>query len=190
MAKDSQRLEQEFINAARENTGHDVPEWMAIIGTSGLSKPNEILKWLKERHGLNHLQANFLSGIYLNDGQPVFDYAVLFEKLFAGKADVLPVYRALEQQIQSSFSDVELVPTKTYISIEGKRIFACATMMKSNMRIGLDLGDTPFEGRVQKAKGLGAMPNLTHMIEVNSASEVNAEVLDLLRTAYQRAHNK
>ena len=190
MAKDSQRLEQEFIASAREKTGHDVPEWMAIIGTSGLSKPNEILKWLKEQHGLNHMQANFLSGIYLNDGQPVFDYEVLFDKLFVGKADLLPMYRALEQQVQSNFSDVELVPTKAYISIEGKRIFACATLMKTNMRVGLDLGDMPFEGRVQKAKGLGAMPNLTHMVEVNSAGEVNGEVVDLLRTAYQRTHNK
>lgn len=190
MAKDSQRLEQEFISTAREKTGRGVPEWMAIISTSGLSKPNEILKWLKEQHGLNHLQANFLSGIYLNDGQPVFDYAVLFEKLFAGKADLLPVYQALEQQIQATFSDVELIPTKAYISIEAKRIFACATMMKSSMRLGLDLGDAPFEGRVQKAKGLGAMPNLTHMIEISSASEVDAEVVDLLKAAYQHAHHK
>lgn len=190
MAKDSQRLEQEFIHTARAKTGHDLAEWMAIIGTSGLSKPNEILKWLKDQYGLNHMQANFLSGIYLNDGQPVFDYAVLFEKLFAGKADLLPLYRALEQQVHSSFSDVELIPTKAYISIEGKRIFACATMMKTTMRVGLDLGDMPFEGRVQKAKGLGAMPNLTHMIEVNNADEVNAEVADLLRVAYQRTHAK
>jgi hypothetical protein len=190
MAKDSQRLEQEFISTVHDKTGHDLAEWMAIIGASGLSKPNEILKWLKEQHSLNHMQANFLSGIYLNDGQPVFDYGVLFEKLFAGKADLLPLYRALEEQVQANFSDAELIPTKAYISIEAKRIFACATLMKTNMRVGLDLGDAPFEGRVQKAKGLGAMPNLTHMVEVNTPADVNAEVADLLRTAYQRTHNK
>lgn len=190
MAKDSQRLEQEFIASARDKTGRDVPEWMGIIGASSLSKPNEILKWLKDQHSLNHMQAGFLSGIYLNDGQPVYDYEVMFDKLFAGKTDLLPIYRKLEGQVQAAFSDVELVPTKTYISIEGKRIFACATLMKTNIRVGLDLGDMPFEGRVQKAKGLGAMPNLTHMVEVGSESDVNTEVIDLMRAAYQRTHNK
>ena len=57
MAKDSQRLEQEFIANAKQNTGRDVPEWMTVIGTSGLDKPNAILNWLKETYKLNHMQA-------------------------------------------------------------------------------------------------------------------------------------
>lgn len=36
MAKDSQRLEQEMIATAREKTGKDVPEWMAVIGAAGM----------------------------------------------------------------------------------------------------------------------------------------------------------
>src|SRR6185503_5826387 len=99
MAKDSQRLEQEFIASAREKTGKDIPEWMAVIGASGLDKPNAILNWLKQTHQLNHMQANFLSGIYLNDGKPVFDYEVLFANLFKDKQDLLPLYRELEKQI-------------------------------------------------------------------------------------------
>jgi hypothetical protein len=191
MAKDSQRLEQEFIASAREKTGKDVPEWMAVIQSSDLDKPNAILNWLKAEHKLNHMQANFLSGIYLNDGKPVFDYEVLFQKLFDGKDDLMSMYRALESSIKKSLpDDVELIPTKAYISIEGKRCFACATLTKKNIRVGLDLGDTPFDDYTQKAKSLGAMPNLTHMVEIQAPADVDARLAGFMQKAYDNAHKK
>lgn len=190
MAKDSQRLEQEFIATLPAKTGHDLAAWMDIVKQSGLDKNNAILNWLKQTHQMNHAQANFLTGIYLNNGQPVFDYAVLFEELFEGKANLLPTYRALENLIQSNMPDVELIPTKAYISIEARKIFACATPMKQLMRIGVDLGDTPFDDVVQKAKGLGAMPNLTHMIEIGAPGDVDSGLLGHLQHAYQRTHRK
>lgn len=191
MARDSQRLEQEFIATAQEKTGKAVPEWMAVIQTSGLDKPNAILNWLKTEHKLNHMQANFLSGIYLNDGKPVFDYAVLFQKLFDGKADLLPIYKALEKQIRAHLpDDVDLIPTKTYVSIEGKRCFACATLTKKTIRVGLDLSEIPFDDYVQKAKSLGAMPNLTHMVEIQAPPDVNERLMGYMQQAYQNAHKK
>ncbi|MBZ0290565.1 MAG: DUF4287 domain-containing protein [Anaerolineae bacterium] len=191
MARDSQRLEQEFIAAAREKTGKDVPEWMTVIGKSGLDKPNAILNWLKAEHKLNHMQANFLSGIYLNDGKPVFGYEVLFLKLFDGKADLLPLYRTLEKRIRGELpADVDLIPTKAYVSIEGKRCFACATLTKKNIRVGLDLGDKPFDDYTQKAKSLGAMPNLTHMVEIQAEKDVDDRLLNCVQQAYRNAHKK
>lgn len=188
MAKDSQRLEQEFIATVREKTGHDLAEWFTIIAATGMNKPNAILNWLKAEHKLNHLQANFLSGIYLNDGKPVFDYAVLFENLIKGKEALLPAYRALETMIKAHLPDAELIPTKAYISIEAARCFACATLTKQVIRVGLDLGETPFDDYVQKAKSLGAMPNLTHMVEVAAPADVGESLLGYLHQAYRRAH--
>lgn len=191
MARGSQELEQQFISTAREKTGRDLPEWMTIIRDAGVDeKPNTILKWLKEKHGLNHLQANFLSGIYLNDGKPVYDYAVLLQKLFDGKDHLKPIYDQLEQRVTSNLNDVVFVPTRTYVSIEGSKIFACATMTKSCIRVGLDLGELTFDNYAQKAKSLGAMPNLTHMIEVDAQNEVNDRLMGFVQQAYQRTHHK
>lgn len=191
MAKDSMRLEQEFMATAREKTGHELAEWYAIIRAAGLEpKPNTILKWLKDEHKLNHLQANFLSGLYLNDGKPVFDHAVLFENLFADKQELLPLYRALETLIQSNLPEVELIPTKAYVSIEAARVFGCAVLAKKMMRVGLDLGDAPFDDYVQKAKSLGAMPNIQHMVEVQTPAEVNERLLGYVRQSYQQVHKK
>lgn len=188
MAKDSQRLEQEFIATAHDKTGKDLSEWMRVIQTSNLDKPNAILKWLKEQYGLNHMQANFLSGIYLNGGQPVYDYEALFAKLFQDRANLLPLYKALESAVQSKLPDAAFIPTKAYVSIEDKKCFACATLTKQSIRVGLDLGEQPFDDYTQKAKSLGAMPNLTHMVEITSAAQVDDRLTGYVEQAYKRTH--
>ena len=190
MAKESERLERDFIATAREKTGKDLIEWMRVIGSSGESKPNAILNWLKQSHNLNHMQANFLSGIYLNDGKPVFDHKVLFAKLFEGKESLLSVYKPLEGAVQKQLPDALFIPTKAYVSIEAKRCFACATLTKNTIRVGLDLGDLPFDNTLQKARSLGAMPNLTHMVEITTPADVNDELIGYVQQAYNKAHKQ
>ena len=189
MAKDSQRLEEEFIATVHEKTGKTLQDWMTIIDISGLDKPNAILKWLKDNHQLNHLQANLLSGIYLNNGEPVFNHEKLFEKLFVGKEHLRPLYQSLQQAISNQLADAEFIPTKAYVSIEAKRCFACATLTKNNIRVGLDLGDMPFDTYTQKAKSLGAMPNLTHMVEITATDQIDEKLIGLVQTAYNNAHH-
>ena len=189
MARGSDRYEQEFITTAQAKTGHTVEEWIDIIRGSGIEeKPNTILKWLKETHGMNHLQANIMSGLYLNGGKPVYDYPVLWQRLFEGKATLLEWTKEIEQRVIAALGDVEFIPTKAYISVEGKKIFACVTPIKTTLRVGLDLGNQPFDEIIQKAKGLGAMPNLTHMIEITSASDINDSLIEHFGQAYRKVH--
>jgi hypothetical protein len=189
MARGSDRLEQDFIATAQAKTGHDVAGWIEIIRAEGIEeKPNAILKWLKEAHGMNHLQANLMAGLYLNGGQPVYDYPVMWQKLFAGKETLWAWYKEIEGRVLAALDDVEFIPTKAYASVEGKKIFACVTPTKSTLRVGLDLGNHPFDEVIQKAKGLGAMPNLTHMIEIESPADINDSLVDHFRQAYQKVH--
>jgi hypothetical protein len=190
MARGSQERELEFIASAKETTGHTIEDWMTIVADAGLvPKTNTLIKYLKTAHDLNHLQASTITGIYLNDGKPVYNYEVLFANLFDGKDHLVPIYDALKAQVTARFDDVVFIPTKAYISIEGKKIFGCAKLTAKTIRYGLDLGDKPFDGRVQKAKGLGAMPNISHMIELASADDIDDEVLQLTDTAFDIVHS-
>lgn len=190
MARGSQEREQQFIETARSETGHTLAEWMNIIESAGLAPKNQtILKHLKANHNLNHMQANFITGIYLNDGQPVYDYEVLFAKLVDGREKLVPIYNALKGKVTTRYDDVVFVPTKAYVSIEGEKIFGCAKFTAKSIRYGLDLGDTPTEGIVQQAKGLGAMPNITHMIELKSLDDITDDVLQLTDVAFNRVHS-
>jgi hypothetical protein len=72
MAKTSGEIEKEFIDTTKSQTGKSLKEWLALVKSSGIEKRNDILKWLKKGHGLNHMQAQLITGIYLNNGNPVY----------------------------------------------------------------------------------------------------------------------
>jgi hypothetical protein len=70
--KTSGEIEKEFIDNLKGSTGRTLAEWMKRVGGSGISKRNDIIKWLKEKHGFGHMNASLLTGIYLNNGRPVY----------------------------------------------------------------------------------------------------------------------
>ena len=188
MAKESRELEQAFLATLSDETGASLTQWMQTLESSGLKKNNEIVKWLKTERSFNHMQASMLAGIFLNGGEPVFHYPTLFARLFAGKEQQRPLYGAIADRLQIELPGILFIPTKTYVSIEDERVFGCAKINKSNIRIGLDLGDEPFGDYVRKGVGLGAMPNITHMIELTTAAQIDARLTAYARQAYDRAH--
>ena len=189
MAREAREFEQDFIATVQEKTGKSLDEWLDHLKATGQMKTNEMIQYLKQEHDFNHMQATILTGIYFNDGQPVHDYDVLLAKLFDGKGTVRPIYDRLQELIATELPDgVDLIPTKTYVSIEGKRVFACAKINKQNIRVGLDL-DIPFDDIVVPAKGLGAMPNISHMVEVTDPTQVDDRLTALLQQAYDGRHS-
>ena len=70
--KTSGDFEKEFLDSIKEKTGNDLNGWMKIIRTTDLKKMKETVDWLKKEKGINHMQATFLAGIFLNDGKPVY----------------------------------------------------------------------------------------------------------------------
>ena len=189
MAKTTHDFEQDFLASLTEKTGHDLSTWMGMIESVGLTKIMETIKWIKTEHGLNHMQATFLANIFQNDGKPVYsDADGLTDALFKGKEQWRPVYDALHDAIEQRISGVKFIPKKTYMSIAGKREFAVARMMKKELRVGMDLGKRPFTQIVQKGKGLGAMPRISHMIVVTGNDGVNDELLAYLQQAHDHVH--
>ncbi len=188
MAKTAQEYEQEFLATIQEATGRTLGAWMALLGKSGLSKTKETTDHLKKEHGLNHLQATMLTGIFLNGGKPVYDYAAMTEKLFEGLEYQRPIFEALSAQILTALPETRITPTKAYFSLDGERCYGAVKVNKTNLRVGMDLGDMPFEGRIEKAKSLGTMPRISHMIEITSADQITEELLAHLRQAYDRVH--
>ena len=188
MAKEARELEQNFITTLSEVTGADLREWLQRLEGAGLQKNNEIVKWLKSEQGFNHMQATMMAGIYLNGGEPVFHYPTLFRKLFAGKEQQKPLYDAIAAALEAELPGTLFIPTKTYVSLEEQRVFGCAKINKTNIRVGLDLGDEPFGDYVQKGVGLGAMPNITHMVELKDAAQIDARLATYARQAYERSH--
>jgi len=185
MAKQARIIEQEFLANIVPQTGHNLATWMETIQASGATKTNAIIKWIKDNYPLNHRQASMLAGIYLNDGQPVHDYDILFNKLFEGAQQQKPLYESLMAQINMAIPKLEAIPTKTYISLENEHVIGCIKIGKSYLRLGLDLGDIPYDAPLQPAKGLGAMPNIAHMIQIETESDITDVVIKTVQKSYQ-----
>ena len=186
--KTSEDFEREFIQDCEGLTGRSLQAWMDLLKATGLSKQKELLGHVKTEYGLNHMQSNFLAGIYLNNGKPVFDTAALKEAHFEKYPHQRGIYDKLEGIVLAYFPTTKVVGTKGYISFRNEKEFAVARINKGNVRIGMDLGDRPFDTQVEKAKSLGAMPRISHMVEVKTEDEVSDALVPLLQEANGRVN--
>lgn len=191
MIKTSAELEQEFMQTAQEKTGKSVEEWYGIIKSSGLTKPMEILNWLKTDHELNHLQANLLSGLYLNNGQPVYqNESALMENQFVKCEAMRPIFEIVSDKILTLFPDTVLIPKKTYLSFTANREFAAINIKPKEIRLGIDLGTEPFTDTLQKSKLTGPMPRISHMLTITDGSQLDETIIAYLQQSYGRSHKK
>lgn len=189
MAKTSGEFEKEFIETSKEKTGKSVEQWSTIIKESGLGKQKEIMDFLKKDYGMNHLQANLMAGIFINGGKPVFiDEGNLLDNQFVKCQDIRPLYEQVSKKIMDEFKDTQLIPKKTYISFTAKREFAAINVKPGEIRLGMDLGDMPFNDRVMKTKLSGPMPRISHMVVLKSMTDFDKELLELLKKSYSRVN--
>lgn len=189
MAKTPAEFEQEFIQTAKEKTGKSLDEWLAVVKASGYTKQMEILNWLKKEHQLNHMQAQFVAGIYLNDGNVVYqNEGSLLENQFMKCEAMKPLFEAVSSKILNQFPETQLIAKKTYVSFTAQREFAAINIKPKEIRLGLDLGDEPFTDVLQKAKLSGPMPRISHMIVLTSADELDQKVADYLSQSYYRSN--
>lgn len=191
MAKTSGDFELEFIQTAKEKTGKSLEQWLALVKPTGFTKQMEILNWLKKDHELNHMQASFVAGIYLNKGKPVYQNEDnLMENQFSKSEAIRPLFDFIADKILKKFPDTQLIPKKTYLSFTASREFAAINIKPKEIRLGLDLGDTVFTETLQKAKLTGPMPRISHMLIITTKEQFDNQVTNLLQQSYDRTHKK
>lgn len=187
--KTSGEIEKEFIDNLKGSTGKTLSEWLKHVGGSGISKRNDIIKWLKEKNGFGHMNASLLTGIYLNNGKPVYGSTDdLLENQFAKSSEMKPLYEAFTAFAQKHFPNSTVLPKKTYVSILEKREFAAINIKPKELRIGFDLGERGFDETVSKSKLSGPMPRISHMLALTNEAQLNNDLVELLKFSFQRSH--
>lgn len=187
MAKTSGEIEKEFIDTAKEKTGNSLQEWLQLVKSSGIEKRNDMLDWLKKQHSLNHLQAQLIAGIFLNNGNPVYiEETNLLENQFAKCANIRPLFDAVAKKILTAFPGTQMIPKKTYVSFTATREFAAFNVKPNEIRLGLDLGELPFDDLVQKTKLTGPMPRISHMLIFTAIDQFDCKAITLLQQSFSR----
>lgn len=191
MAKTSGEIEKEFIDTAKDRTGKSLQDWLKLVKSSGIDKRNDILEWLKKGHGLNHLQAQLITGIFLNNGNPVYiNENALLENQFLKCPEMRVVFDSISEKIISSFQGTQLIPKKTYLSFTAVREFAAINVKPKEIRLGLDLGDEAFTEVLQKSKLTGPMPRISHMVILSESEHFDNRVKQLVQQSFNRTNKK
>jgi len=187
--KTSGEFEKEFMDGVKGETEKDLAAWLKIVDGFGSKKQNEVIAWLKAEHKFNHLQASLLAGIHANGGKPVYASTDgLLDAQFGKNEDMRPLYDEFVAFISKNFPNASFLPKKTYVSVLENREFGAVNIKKGELRVGLDLGDLPFDEKVEKAKLTGPMPRISHMVVATDASRFDFDLVDLLKQSHARCH--
>jgi hypothetical protein len=179
---------QSMLRNLKEKTGKDIEAWVAIARASGEEKHGKVVARLKADHGLGHGYANLVAHTMLKSAAVMSaDPDDLVQQQYAGaKAALRPWYDALAAQVAAFGDDVAFAPKKAYVSLRRSKQFGLVQpSTATRLDVGLVLKGVPPEGRLEAAGSWNAM--CTHRVRVESAGDVDAQLLRWLRQAYDSA---
>lgn len=172
-----------------EKTGRSLDEWLALTVTSTHERHGQLVKWLKNDHGITHGYANLIAHETLGArdaaGAPTQDDLVAAQ--YAGaRADLKPIHDALVAAVRGFGADVELAPKKACVSLRRAKQFGLVQpSTKTRVDLGLNLPGVDTTERLEASGSFSAM--VSHRVRLSTAEDVDAEVIDWLRAAYDRA---
>jgi hypothetical protein len=178
---------QTMIANYEKNTGKPLEAWIAIATKAKLAKHGEIVRLLKEKHGMGHGYANLVAQRVLAGDAPTPGGEDLVAAQYAGsKAALRPLYDRLAQAVAKFGGDVELAPKKTYVSLRRSKQFALIQPSTADrLDVGINLNGAAAKGRLEASGSFNAM--VSHRVRVTAAKDIDAELVGWLRAAYDQA---
>ncbi len=110
------------------------------------------------------------------------------EKLITAAKGYRPLYHLLAAEIEKAVPGLAILPRSGYVSFSAPAEFAALTLHATELRLGLDLGNRPFDDKLQKSKLRGPGPAITHMLVLTDARQVNDDLISLMKAAHARAN--
>ncbi|MCB0645946.1 MAG: DUF4287 domain-containing protein [Saprospiraceae bacterium] len=183
---DVDKAVQSMIDNLHKNTGKTLEEWVSLVKKEGIEKHGEVIKMLKEKHSLTHGFANLIAhkakGSDAGSAENQDDLIIVQYK---GKEHLKPIYDHLITGIRSFGEDFEIAPKVAYVSLRRKKQFAILNpATKTRFEIGLMLKGQEATGVLIQEK-----PNAmcSHKINVSDVSDVNEEIMNWIKMAFDQA---
>ena len=179
------------LNNIQTKTGKTLAELFTLIRESGLARHGEMRDMLTRDLGLGHGDANTLVHVFRqSDGQPGAQTTSTspdeaLNRIYLGpKAALRPIHDKVMAAI-TDFGPFDIAPKKSYISLRRKKQFAMiGPATKTRVEVGLNMKG------VEATTRLIAMPAggmCQYKVNVTAAEEVDQELLEWIRRAYDSA---
>jgi len=178
---------QTMIDNLHKNTGKTLEQWIDIVIKENIAKHGEIIKFLKESHGLTHGFANLVAHKAKgSDAGSADDQDELITKQYQGKEHFKPVYQKIMSEIEKFGNDIEIAPKNAYVSLRRKKQFALLQpATKTRFEIGIILKGQESKGKLESIDTANAM--CSHKINIAEINDIDNEVIEWLRKAYENA---
>lgn len=175
-----------IIENLKQKTGHSLDEWKTIIAKESATKHGEIVKFLKESHNVTHGYASEIALKVLgSDADSTTDTNGLIESQYKGKEHLKAFYDKLLAEISNFEGEFEIAPKKTYVSLKRKKQFVILNpASKTRFEIGFNLKGVEAIGKLENEKPNGIC---SHKINLSDISEIDQEVIDWIKMAYNNA---
>jgi len=177
---------QTMIENLHKNTGKTIENWKEIVTNEKVSKHGDIIKFLKEKHGLTHGFANLIAHkVRGADAGSAKNQNDLIAKQYQGKEHFKLIYDKLISEIKTYGTDIEIAPKNNYVSLRRKKQFAILNpATKTRFEIGINL-----KGQKPKGKLIEEKPNsmCSHKINITDITEIDSEIVGWIKTAYDNA---
>lgn len=189
MADKLDKMLDSMIAGLKAKTGKTLDQWVAVAKRSGKQKHGEVVGYLKKEHGLTHGYASLVVRTALV-GLPRPSAGAgdeMIEAQYTGeKAALRPIYDKLIKAVKGFGADVEVSPKQAYVSLRRGTQFALVQPgTKTRVDVGIKLKGVAAKGRLEASGSFNQM--VSHRVRVESADQVDAELIGWLRQAYGAA---
>jgi Domain of unknown function (DUF5655)/Domain of unknown function (DUF4287) len=188
-------MTQKWVAELKQKTGRTLEEWLRLIKKSGPKDEKARREWLKSEHGLGTNSAWWLAeradgkGTEIGGPDEYLKAAEGYvEAMFSGgKAGLRPIYDALLKLGLSVGKDAKACPCQTIVPLYRNHVFAqIKPTTRTRIDFGFALSDTRAKGRLIDTGGFAKKDRITHRIEITSLKDIDDEVKQWLKVAYDR----
>ncbi len=172
-----------------KRTGKTIAQLTAIVKKSGLTKHGEMVAMLKSDLGMGHGDANTLvHTVRKSDSASVTagkSGSEVLDGLYTGPKEALrPIHDKLLTALHK-LGTFEEAPKKAYVSYRRKKQFVTiGPATKTQVEVGLNMKGVEPTDRLEELPP-GKMCN--YRVRIGKPSEVNAELIGWIRTAFASA---
>jgi hypothetical protein len=182
---------QAYLDTIREKTGKTPEDFKVLAEQKGLLtdgvKAGPIVAWLQEDYGLGRGHAMAIVQTLRDATLPKVTAQDRLAERFAGeKARWREPFDALVTKMKTFGPQVAVSPTDSYISLLRKsHKFGIVQVTGARLDIGVKLRGVAPTGRFESAEGWNSM--VTHRVRVDDPKQIDNEVLEWLKCAYENA---
>jgi predicted transport protein len=181
------KTEETMASNLLKNTGKSLADWIEIVRANNKGKHSESVIWLKETFDLGLFFSDLIVHKANGTDAGSINHDELIEQQYKGKENLKPIYNKLLAEISVLGTDIEIAPKKGYVSLRRKKQFACLKpATKSRFEIELIIKGQEATGILEPIMGAGAM--CTHKIKIENENQINDEIFNWIKTAYDKAN--